>query len=78
MYSSRYRGENREEFETLTSEVKKIIPELNHVAVPPRDDKITAVIHESGNVIAEMDDISSGLEQSVILVTYFSSILITH
>jgi predicted ATPase len=62
-------GENREEFDALTNEINKIIPELSRIAVPPRNDEITAVIHEPGNVMAEMDDISSGLEQSIILVT---------
>jgi ABC-type cobalamin/Fe3+-siderophores transport system ATPase subunit len=62
-------GENREEFDTLTNEINKIIPELNRITIAPRNEDITAVIDEPGNVRADMDDISSGLEQSIILVT---------
>jgi ABC-type cobalamin/Fe3+-siderophores transport system ATPase subunit len=62
-------GENREEFDMLTNEINKIIPGLVRISIGPRNEDITAVIDEPGNVRAEMDDISSGLEQSIILVT---------
>lgn len=61
-------GEDPERFVAIIKEVYRIIPDLLRITAPLRGNNVTAVIREKGNVEVELDSISSGMQQVLILI----------
>src|SRR2546428_4013297 len=55
-------------FGEMMNDVYQIIPDLERITAPLRGNETTALIQEPGNVRVEARDISTGLQQTLILV----------